>query len=402
MKATLAPVPTFAIHVVWHPGFTQGSDLANALFRHYTSNAGRDLNSGMGIPVFYYSNPVGGAFVPKIPDFHGSKTCAVVVLVDKNLIGSPEWVAYFKALEASAAAFQFDRLLVPVTFEAGSLKVLDTKFQAIRVDAWLGMDPEEVRSKLFALLTYQLVRMIRLHLEKAKLACDEEDLLEAYLKKISVFLSHSKHDGYGQELAKSLRKILYDDFGLDSFFDVVDITPGLQFDKVILHSVKRSAVVAIHTDSYSTREWCRREILEAKRAGRPIVVANCLVDREERGFPYLGNAPVIRIEPGNLSRLIFVIERLLDVVLNDLLWELKVVGASAKAAKGVEFISSPPELLTLARFTELDGAGRKKAIPKTLVYPDPPLSLEEEALFQTILPGTDIKSFEQWQSHQIK
>ena len=32
------------------------------------------------------------------------------------------------------------------------------------------------------------------------------------------------------------------------------------------------ALIAIRSDQYASRRWCRREILEAKRAQRPIVV----------------------------------------------------------------------------------------------------------------------------------
>jgi hypothetical protein len=55
---------------------------------------------------------------------------------------------------------------------------------------------------------------------------------------------------------------------------VHDIPAGLRFHKVLLQQVRVSAMVAIHADSYSSREWCRREIIEAKRWNVPLVVAN--------------------------------------------------------------------------------------------------------------------------------
>ncbi|WP_204306774.1 toll/interleukin-1 receptor domain-containing protein, partial [Klebsiella pneumoniae] len=75
--------------------------------------------------------------------------------------------------------------------------------------------------------------------------------------------------------------------GLATFFDVHDIPTGVRFDRAILLQVRVSAVVAVHTDSYSSREWCRREIIEAKRWNVPLVVANCIADADERGFPYM-------------------------------------------------------------------------------------------------------------------
>jgi hypothetical protein len=64
-----------------------------------------------------------------------------------------------------------------------------------------------------------------------------------------------------------------------------------RFQKVLLKQVRLSAVVAIHTDSYSSREWCRREIVEAKRWNVPLVVANCLADPTNVVFLILVTCP---------------------------------------------------------------------------------------------------------------
>src|SRR6185295_282946 len=55
-----------------------------------------------------------------------------------------------------------------------------------------------------------------------------------------------------------------------------------------------SALVAVLTDTWSSREWCRREVLEAKLAARPLVVVDALEARVIRLFPYLGNAVTLR------------------------------------------------------------------------------------------------------------
>lgn len=38
-------------------------------------------------------------------------------------------------------------------------------------------------------------------------------------------------------------------------------------------------------------------MIEAKRAGAPMVVAHAVTEGEERSFPYLGNVPVVRLGP---------------------------------------------------------------------------------------------------------
>ena len=44
---------------------------------------------------------------------------------------------------------------------------------------------------------------------------------------------------------------------------------GVHFSEVISHHIEKSIFLAIRTDYYSSSEWCRREVIEAKRKGVP-------------------------------------------------------------------------------------------------------------------------------------
>ncbi|MDE0532569.1 MAG: hypothetical protein OXI01_14145 [Albidovulum sp.] len=99
-----------------------------------------------------------------------------------------------------------------------------------------------------------------------------------------------------------------------------DIPAGLRFDEVLLHQVRVSAVVAIHTDSNSSREWCRREVIEVRLWKVPLVVADCISNLDDRSFPYSGNVPVIRLDDRQEERIDFVVDLLIDEVLKDFLW----------------------------------------------------------------------------------
>ena len=66
---------------------------------------------------------------------------------------------------------------------------------------------------------------------------------------------------------------------------------GVRFDAVIEDAIRHGVLVAIYTDSYSSREWCRREAILAKRHGVPMLVIDCLQDKDDRAFPYLWNKP---------------------------------------------------------------------------------------------------------------
>ena len=232
--------------------------------------------------------------------------------------------------------------------------------------------------------------MLRSYLERLRHPADEEAELERYLKKVQVFLSHSKRDTDGERIAKAIRQALFDGDGLSSFFDVHDITPGLRFDKVILNQVRVSAVVAVHTDSFSSREWCRREIIEAKRASVPLVIANCLADVDERGFPYMGNVPVVRMDPALVDRIGDVIGRLLDEVLKDFLWRCRIKLVRVETDERVRFLPRPPELISLASIDRIPEG------QTVLVYPDPPLGAEEQRLFKEIAPDVRLRSLTEW------
>jgi hypothetical protein len=156
-------------------------------------------------------------------------------------------------------------------------------------------------------------------------------------------------------------------------------------------------MVAIHTDSYSSREWCRREIIEAKRWNVPLVVANGISNLDERGFPYMGSVPVVRLEPHGVDRIDFVIGRLLDEVLKDFLWRSRVELNRDAADPRVVFIPRPPELISLASLPSASD------IPEPLiVYPDPPLSAEEERLFADIAPRVQLRCLTEWLAGAVR
>jgi hypothetical protein len=150
-------------------------------------------------------------------------------------------------------------------------------------------------------------------------------------------------------------------------------------------------MVAIYTDSYSSREWCRREVIEAKRWNVPLVVANCICGQDERSFPYMGNVPVIRLDPNGADRIDLVIGRLLDEVLKDFLWRCRLELVRDSADPSVTFIPRPPELISLAGLRSLE-----EVPDPMIVYPDPPLGAEEEKLFEEVAPKVRLRSMTAW------
>ena len=122
------------------------------------------------------------------------------------------------------------------------------------------------------------------------------------------------------------------------------------------------------------------------------VVGEC-VNRigKDRSFPYMGNVPVVRMQGREEGRIDFLIGCLLDEVLKDFLWRCQVELHRVGAAPGVIFLPRPPELISLANLPE-----QVEGVDPVIVYPDPPLSIEEEGLFTKVAPRVRLRSLMEW------
>ncbi|MBU2854972.1 toll/interleukin-1 receptor domain-containing protein [Acidithiobacillus ferriphilus] len=382
--------PLLVVYVAWHPGFAEGAWIAEALRKHFRRELYENVAGGTGLSVLFRSVSPSGTNVPLPIDLNEAETTAVVVLADPHTANDDEWLRYIHALAEQTEAAGLGARVFPVAIEQSALLALDIAEQALRWDYWDG-STEERQQQLVGELAYEFSRMLRHYLEHLKRPAEDENALEGYLRKVQVFLSHSKHDNDGEKIACAIRERLQAGHGLSSFFDVHDIPAGLRFNKVLLQQVRVSAMVAIHTDSYSSREWCRQEVIEAKRWNVPFVVANSLSQIDERGFPYMGNVPIVRLDPNGVDRIDVVIRRLLDEVLKDFLWRCRVELATREVDTSIIFVPRPPELITLASLPPAE------AVPSPIiVYPDPPLSAEEERLFAEIAPRVQLRSLTEW------
>jgi hypothetical protein len=386
------PLPTrpfLAIYIAWHPSFDRGAAMAHALFQHYRRDLYQNVAGGSGLPVLYRFKSIEESELPLDIDFEDAECTAVILLVEENWTSRPEWVDWARRLSDRADAAGLRTLIFPVAIDRSGIERGVIPEQAIRWDEW-GEFPEKSKIvRLITALSYQFCRMLRAyleHLEHPELPTDD---LHRFLRRVDVFLSHSKHDEYGTQIAREFRAFVHDR-AYDSFFDVFDIPVGLRFNRVLMEKVKSSAVVAIHTDSFSTREWCRREMLQAKRFQVPLVVSNCIQDLDERGFPYMANVPIVRMDPEKRDRIDVIVARLMDEVLKDFLWRCRRAIFSKTAGDKVWFLPRPPELIVLNSISGMDPA------PDTLIYPDPPIGAEERELFEQAAPKIRLLSATEW------
>ena len=377
--------PLFALYVMWHPSYREGRKIADRLRKHFGRDLYRSVVEGRGVSVLERSEPVPDAHTPLPIDWDDAEFTAVVVLAEATLINDYEWANHVRGIAQIAYRRRVPAGFFPVTMDRRGLE-LEVAQQALRWDLWDVSDTDPTR-RLISDLTHEFCRMLRHRLGST---AGGEAPLDRYLEKIRIFLSHSKHDDSGESVAHSIRDWIHAHSPLESFFDVYDIPPGLPFDEVLLHQIGTGAVVAVHTDSYSSREWCRREVIEAKRRMVPMIVVDCLRDIDPRGMAYLGNVPVVRMEPGRTDRIAMIASCLLDEIFRTWLWLCRV-GPYLPDSPGVLFTARPPELIALAAVP----SGSEDSAP-TIVYPEPMLSADEERLFREISPGVRMRTLTDW------
>lgn len=387
MEATTRPL--FSLYVVWYPSNADGTQVADLLRRHFGHNRHRSVAGNPGLGVLYRSEIVPGGDAPLAIDWDEAETTAAVVLVDSALAGDDGWSNYVRELSRNAQTR--GRLLArlyPVVMDSGGSE-FQFEEQALRWDRWEGSDAEKGQ-RLVRELSYEFSRMLRHRLDLRRRPEIAEAPFPEYLNKFQVFISHSKHDEDGESVARSSRDWLHENSALASFFDVYDIPAGLSFREVILHQVETSAVVVLHTDSYSSREWCRREVIEAKRRHVPMIVVDCLRDVDQRSIPYMGNVPVVRMSPDQRDRIGIFTRHLLDEVFRTYLWRCRIA-PFREAYPSVLFTARPPELISLATLP----AHRREA-GSAIVHPEPILSADEARLFSQIAPDVPVLTLAEW------
>ena len=188
--------PFLAIYVVWHPDFKSGPQLAEAIRQHFRNVKFEEVSGSSGVSVIYRSAPTPDSSIPLEINFDEAETTAIVVLIDSNLIGDGAWSNYVRTLANQTDHSGLGTRLFPVFIETESIAALSLAEQALRWDQWPGYTKSR-QQRLIGMLTYEFCRMLRHYLMYLKHQVEDEEILNQYLEKVRIFLSHSKHDKDG-------------------------------------------------------------------------------------------------------------------------------------------------------------------------------------------------------------
>ncbi|MCY4000026.1 MAG: toll/interleukin-1 receptor domain-containing protein [Bacteroidetes bacterium] len=375
------------LSLIWHAKSDRAYQIAQQIQRHFSDFQFRNFTGGDGIEVIYNSIANFDVSV-RIPlNIESGHPSITVVMIDQFFTRDDQWFEFFQDLQHQSAISEYDPNFIPVVMNSDVFERFRIDMQALRWDKW-DLEDEPREKRLIRELTYSLALVLRNHLQRRKPSTNEPTHQSVELEKFQVFLSHTKQGEHGEVIAKNIRRWLQDNSRLSSFLDIYDISAGELFPDVIDRNIERSVFLAIRTDYYSSSEWCRREVIEAKRKGVPFIVIDCVSSDVERSFPYLGNVPVVRMDSEDQGYLPQVAGRLFNEILKDLLWRCRIESLPLTPSN-VFFLSRPPELISIIFLDSMSPAD-------VIVYPDPPLGSEEINLLTESWKNLHVQTISQW------
>jgi hypothetical protein len=359
-----------SIFFVWHPADKDVVDpVFNECFDCLRRDVERPFSRTVNVPVFVRTC-VEGETPPKINVL--SKRGIIFAFIGQNCVIDHEWLKYIQDLTSVERSD-----IVPIALDKTALNVNGNlgRLNCIRAYEF----PHETSKERTCLAIFHEIYRFGLNESRKELSRGKDSALK-------LFLSHAKDQIQGVAAATDL-KTQIESGPMRVFFDATDIAPGYDFEAEILAHIADSTLVAIHSDAYSSRYWCQREILAAKDADRPIIAVDLIGRYEDRRFPLGGNVPAVRIAVEEDSRIseAHLLGILQAALAESIRFFYTKMALSAYQAAGWfptdAFLSArPPEACVLARLAadmkqEEDGA-------LDFVYPDPPIYQEEARHFE--------------------
>ena len=373
--------PRLVLRVLWNREFTAGQEFARHIYARLCRDAERPASRGIGIPVYFHSGTSpDDAKLPGALELDTAETTIVISLLDTSLRADQTWRECIRNIEKQIGASGRRDLFLPVACEDKVHAIVD-KANCISLHK---IEPAQKPERLVSDLTHELARL--LIAKGGDVQTQDFGTLEKSFAPVKLFISHSKHDGEGDIIATQLRDYGRQHFPIATFYDSNDIAAGYNFEKEIKANVAESAMLVVHTNTYSDRSWCRREVLFAKQCGCPVLVINAVTVGEERLFPYLGNAPTVRWPFDSARHCEIVINAALREVLRNayFLEHIRTLKAAGLLPDTCVQIGTAPEMLTYRNLIRAKRCDRVK--PSVLLYPDPPLGDEEIEVLEDLNP----------------
>jgi hypothetical protein len=373
MKKFKSPL---SIYVLWHPEFKEGKEYAESIYNTYSGENGNVTHAKYDIPVYYRSVSYKKDTFVKIP-FSESDKNALIILVDEHMFNDNNWTTAIDDLLKSKPK---STRILPIPFSEYAFDFNPehlNNFQFIKSDK-SHFCPNKNYINNNRIIKYRLLESIAKFLFNDKKDYDTEEHSDPPIK---LFISHAKVDG--KDLAIQFRNHIYSNTKLKSFFDANDIADGHHFEQEIKKHIDNSAFVIFNTDIYSEREWCRKEIIIAKRYRCPIIGVIDIKKGERRSFPYGGNFPTITWD-NNFEEIInLILSQVISDKYNELYLESIVEMYELEKKHSCLVLPKAPELFN---YIDIENLKQENKEVKSLIvlYPDPPIGIEELSLLNDV------------------
>lgn len=361
------------IHVVWAAGSVDGERVANLISDHFDGLGMERDGVAIRIPVRLVSAPWdAGGTLPRQIDLLQAEINAVVLLYDGYMReDAADWDRYIADLRGNMDARGNDDVYIafgsperdpPLSGDAAR------HTQYARRDLWT---TSLAGAALDSRLLLHLLHALREHLRRLDGRGNVPEKL---------FVSHAKADGdrTAWEIVDYVNQ-KHQDVPLDTFYDAKELQPGDDYERVFEEEIGRGTLLAIVSDAYDSRPWCVYELTTAKRARRPIVLADVGKVRTSRTFPYGANVPRIKVD-SNAADKLWIEQLLVQAVSEGLRCDVFAAQAARVAAAAglidLRILPRPPELFDLLPMSP-EGI--------TIVYPDPPVGRLEAEILDTAI-----------------
>jgi len=386
--------PPLDIIIVGRPGSTDWCRANEAgkvewrffdeLFRCFSYDIGSPHAANPAIPVYFSIGDFGGddqSSPPPLIDVARARSTIVFVLLDSGFRRATEsWAGFFGKMRKRAQESSRTIRFIPMARANDGHLSRDLQRLGLGLIAPLYPQGHDKRQQQ----PNDVARFFRI---SAMVAAIQALCSDPKSMPISLFISYTRRDG--EQIAHQLSTAVQH-LGIGAVIDSKAFDPGVPIEVDLLAQKLAAAtcMVVLLTNAYSSRVWCRREMLLAKGRGVPIVVVDMLSDLDRVG-PHFANCPFLKMGQD------VDFDRIVELAVSEALRvsHHKSRSAAILALAGidpqrVEVLSQAPELPSLvdlaARNAEAVDAEHK---PKDLIlYPDPPLLEDELSLLRKVDP----------------
>jgi hypothetical protein len=394
--------PVLEIYIVWHPQDRRGREIADEFVEHFRGTTFTGLIGG-AVEVFVRSEgwqsssdsprpiPVPGEsngiiqqaeFIAIVPILGNELACAVE--------NNSAWRTFIETMASSQEKYPDRVAVLPYRLDAKAtdqtaLAALVGKYQAIASNP-----PETLHD------THKGLRCRDLSQGLAQFLNGKPDA------RLVAFISHTKRSSAAEagdvNALVALVRDVVSATRLREYFDASDLQPGTDWSKHLQENAATSALLALRTDLYPSREWCQKEVLTAKRAGMPIIILDGIGFAEERGSFLMDHVPrtPVRSDGANWRRqdVYRALNLLVDECLKRELWMRQQQLAQKFPKLAVSWWAPhAPEPVTLIKWLEIAKAAGTLPVGDAqlrILHPDPPLGPDEKAVLTELLDLTGL------------